>query len=285
MRMAGILSLLCLPAWGMVTLPAIATAEYRDSIDRTFEVRAGGTLDIESDLGSITITTHAEPTVTLHIVREIDSNDSELIERLLDNLDIAFEQRGADVSVQTKFHRHTNGFFAFLFDKEWIAPRLTCQVEIPREYNIDFALVDGDITIGDVTGMVHCQTVDGDIELENITGAVEAKTIEGDILITGISGALSAGSVDGDLTVVMSKVTGDDPLSFSSVDGDIDVTLPPETAAFLNATGVDMDMYTDFEVALNGKLGRNAVRGAINGGGREIRMHTVDGNIYLRKGK
>ena len=150
-----------------------------------------------------------------------------------------------------------------------------------------------DIAIGVTFGG---SVIEGDISISNITGNVEVSAIEGDIELAGISGSVSASSVNGNVVAVITRLTGDEPLYFTSVDGDIDVTLPANTAASLAMKCVDGDIFTDFDITINSSSLRdpnrrawvstgNTVAGEINGGGREIRLNTVDGDIYLRKGK
>ena len=91
-------------------------------------------------------------------------------------------------------------------------------------------------------------------------------------------------------------------MAFSTIDGDIDVTFPANTKATISAKNVDGDIYTDFDMDLtlvkevnvdrkrgweNGMTGMfgNTITGKINGGGADILVSTVDGNIYIRKGK
>ncbi len=173
-----------------------------------------------------------------------------------------------------------------------------------------------------LTSLTGGSIAEGDITVSNITGNVEVSAIEGDIDLTGISGVVNASTVNGDVAVVMNRITaGESPLYFSSVDGDVDVTIPSDTKASLTMQTVDGDVYTDFDLTINssvagtgqnrstgsaaatagssgsrstvpqarktpfGVITGNTVNGDINGGGREIRLSSVDGSIYLRKGK
>jgi hypothetical protein len=47
-------------------------------------------------------------------------------------------------------------------------------------------------------------------------------------------------------------------------------------------------MYSDFDVApANGdmrRVGGSNVRAQVNGGGVDLKLHSISGNIYLRKG-
>ncbi len=144
---------------------------------------------------------------------------------------------------------------------------------------------------------------EGDITVENISGEMEVSTLDGDIILKNVSGAVVANCIDGDITAVFRAVPENRPMAFSTVDGDVDVTLPPGLKATITASNVDGSVNTDFEMetvpgavkksdkgntgVMNmviGMQGRTVI-GKINGGGTEIQMKTIDGNIYIRKGK
>lgn len=142
----------------------------------------------------------------------------------------------------------------------------------------------------------------GDITISNIAGEIEVNTREGDISLNNISGEVVAHSIDGELSIVFKEVPKEVPMAFSTIDGDIDVTFPKKTKATVSAKNVDGDIYTDFNmdithvkmVDVDGNRGwkngltamfGNTITGKINGGGADILISTVDGNIYIRKGK
>ena len=142
----------------------------------------------------------------------------------------------------------------------------------------------------------------GDITISNVSGEIEVNTREGDISLNNISGEVVAHSIDGDLLILFKEVPKEEPMAFSTIDGDIDVTFPKKTKATISAKNVDGDIYTDFDMDIthvkevaadknrgwqNGLTGMfgNTITGDINGGGADILISTVDGNIYIRKGK
>ena len=131
--------------------------------------------------------------------------------------------------------------------------------------------------------------------ITDITGDVEVNAIEGDIIITGVTGSVIASTVDGDIEAELLRHSGDTPLSFSSVDGDVDVTVPASLKANVQLRSTDGVIYTDFDIAMSsvtpnernadlfmvgGGVGQS-VNGTVNGGGRDVSITTVDGNIYF----
>ena len=161
----------------------------------------------------------------------------------------------------------------------------------------------GDI-IGRTMGGVLNGIVDGEVNIKDFTGTVEINTVQGSINAENIKGSVLASSVDGDVRVVFDKVEKDRDLYFSSVDGDIDITLPKDTKADIMAKTMDGDVFTGFDGDIT--VGRqiddgtatpesqnnfskifqsNYITTRINGGGQNIYLNTIDGDIFIRKGE
>jgi len=143
---------------------------------------------------------------------------------------------------------------------------------------------------------------DGEIKVEQVSGEIEAEVVDGPVNLKNISGAVTAHSFDDGIVASFNKVPAGKPMSFTSMDGDIDITFPPNTKATLKMQARDGEIYSDFDIKLEQKAQRteedlrkeggkyrlhmeNFSYGKINGGGPEIVLKTIDGNIYIRKGK
>ena len=78
------------------------------------------------------------------------------------------------------------------------------------------------------------------------------------------------------------------PISIASVSGEIDITMPAKTAMDLEMETVSGNMYSDFDFPSGGKqmrrIGGSSINTQLNGGGVSLKLNTVSGNIYLRKG-
>lgn len=142
----------------------------------------------------------------------------------------------------------------------------------------------------------------GEIEVDNVKGEIEVSNMNGTINLMSVSGTVLANSMSGSIEVTFVEVTPDTPMSFSTMTGDIDVTLPAGTKANLKMKTDFGEIYSDFEIALSqtpqqveaapeGDKGRFRIAfnkyhlGAINGGGPEIVLKTMRGDILIRKAK
>lgn len=143
----------------------------------------------------------------------------------------------------------------------------------------------------------------GDLKVSGVTGDLELNNHNSGIVASGISGTVVAHSLNGNVNVSMDRMAPDKPMSLSSLNGNVDVTLPPDARATLRIKSDNGSTYTDFDVQLTPgaakpvaednreKGGRFRVRtdssmvGTIGGGGPDVSLKTLNGNIYLRKKK
>ncbi len=130
---------------------------------------------------------------------------------------------------------------------------------------------------------------DGDIYIEGFSGEVEANAnLNGGLKLVNLSGPITAYSLNSGIWVSFDKINQDSPIVIRTTNGEIDVTLPENTAADLELNSWNGDIYTNFNLkrpdkdGLKSISGRN-VKGAINGGGVDIKLKSTNGNIYLRK--
>lgn len=140
---------------------------------------------------------------------------------------------------------------------------------------------------------------EGNVTISKMDGNIEVNIINGDIIIKEATGVVIANAVDGDIEVTFAGTPHNKPMAFSTVEGDVDVTLPKSITATIRANNVDGEVYTDFEMdVIPGDISQtdtdkmvmfsmfsNTVTGKINGGGAEVQMTSVNGSIYIRKGK
>src|SRR3989454_3289966 len=85
------------------------------------------------------------------------------------------------------------------------------------------------------------------------------------------------------LPISMGKASWTDGVEFRTVNGGITLDLPPSLSAEVRAETVNGEIFTDFPLTVTGKLGPRRVTGTIGGGGRQLALSTVNGNIRLRK--
>ena len=71
--------------------------------------------------------------------------------------------------------------------------------------------------------------------------------------------------------------------TLQSGDGHVTLSLPSDFAADLEARTRDGHVKVDFPVTTSGNLSGSEVRGKMNGGGAQLRVHTGDGSIHIER--
>ena len=165
----------------------------------------------------------------------------------------------------------------------------------------------GDICAQAIKGNLEAKTSGGDIEICESQGNIEVATSGGDIEVCDAQGYIEAETSGGDIEVSLEKYIPkkDQHISLKSSGGEINLTLPKDFKASINALiniyGANFDEYeirSDFTLKItqtseeSGKgaakifhkmYGTIAAEGDINGGGNRINLETTNGSIYIKK--
>lgn len=130
----------------------------------------------------------------------------------------------------------------------------------------------------------------GDIRVSDMSGEVEATSKVGDMEFRDIQGPLVASSLSSDISVVFSAVSQSSPTDVVSTSGDVDVTLPADTKGDFQMKTVSGEVYTDldFEFGEDEKKpnfwgGGMSAEATLNGGGVQINLKSISGDIFIRK--
>ena len=122
----------------------------------------------------------------------------------------------------------------------------------------------GSVNVRDFKGATHVQTSGGGIKLENIAGRIDGST--------------SGGSISARLT----STTAED-VKLETSGGGVTVQLPETWAFNLDASTSGGGVSSDLPVTVVGKTQHSALRGSVNGGGKEVFLRTSGGSIHVKK--
>ncbi len=126
------------------------------------------------------------------------------------------------------------------------------------------------------------KTVNGNVEAERLSADVEARTVNGNVEAS-TSGLARAGTVNGNLEVSMGRADWADELEFKTVNGNVDLSAPAALSAEVEAKTLNGEISTDFPMTVRGTFSRRRLSGTVGGGGRGLRLETVNGNVRLRR--
>ena len=131
----------------------------------------------------------------------------------------------------------------------------------------------------------------GDIVIKGMASDVEVKTQNADLRLENVTGPIIANSLSSDIVVVFSSVNQNSPTSLSSTSGDIDITLPATTKGNFSMSSISGEVYTDLDFKFGNDKdltrfgGGMSAKASLNGGGVEISLKCISGDVYIRKAK
>jgi hypothetical protein len=155
------------------------------------------------------------------------------------------------------------------------------EIEVPQSFDLKLSTVN------------H-----GNVLIKNVQGSFELDNVNGSITLEEVSGSAVASTVNGSIKAHFLGWTDKSPMAFSTLNGNVDITVPA-TAKFNVSLDSDKgEIYSDFDIervkaqSSGGKRNPSGVykvslvdvvTGTVNGGGSELMIKTLHGNIYLRK--
>jgi len=155
----------------------------------------------------------------------------------------------------------------------------------------------GDITAGSVSGSASLTTAGGNILLHGATGTVRATSAGGDLQLENVTGALEGSTAGGNI-VAMLNPAKNGRSRLNTAGGDIRLFVPESAKATINARihigGWWRSRKDSYEIRSDFAMDKyekdeqsREIRATIllNGGGEQVTLDAVSGNIEVRKGR
>lgn len=175
-----------------------------------------------------------------------------------------------------------------------------CENGMQGNFDVDDFEARIDFTVRVPDGVrFAARTVDGDIRAEGLRGDVDAATVSGDVRVA-TTGTARAATVSGNVDATFGQADGEG-MEFASVSGNVIVRVAGNVGAEVSAHTLSGNIESDFDgvrVRPGGAdddeedddggfeihIGKQA-SGTIGGGGPELSMNTVSGNIRLLRNR
>jgi hypothetical protein len=162
------------------------------------------------------------------------------------------------------------------------------------------------IVVPRATSVVVSSSVGGDVTCEGVSGDVEIHCLNGAVRVDGLRGSLSVETLNGAIHAKLDAVQPGKAVSLSSMNGAVTVEVPAAAKANIHLRTHNGSVLTDFDEKalvttsesagiadtprarrsmppLPPMTGGKVVSGTLNGGGADLQVTTMNGDITLRK--
>ena len=262
-----------------------ATPAAADVWERSFEVTGVPQVVVGSHDASVQVETWDRPGVAFRVVTSgwrIGPG----------GVSVEASQSGARVELRVREPAWTISFFSI--------HSVRIEVSTPRRADLEVDTGDGSVTVGALEGTARLHTGDGEIRVTDLKGELWLRSGDGPIAGTGLDGKLVAHTGDGHVRISgrfdrLEVTTGDGRIELRAEpgskldsdwlvrtgDGGVDLSLPRELKANLDAHTGDGGIQLDLPVQISGRFSRGTVVGALNGGGPPLVLRSGDGGIRI----
>ena len=271
----------------LLLVTGIAANAHAGDYSKSFTVANRANVHVDTNDGSVNIITSPD-------VKQVEFHVNYSGYEIDKNLRIDSEQAGDNVTLTARIK---NGWHFTIGDLR----RLRIEVRMPADADLRVETGDGSIKAENLTGLVDLHSGDGSLTVSAIKGSLQMRTGDGGIDANNIDGKISAVSGDGHITIegrfdVLQAKSGDGRIkvrvlngskldgswSLSSGDGSIEVAIPSDLSADVDAHSGDGSVSTEVPLTIQGTISKSQVRGKLNGGGQTLTIHTGDGAIRLK---
>jgi DUF4097 and DUF4098 domain-containing protein YvlB len=241
---------------------ALAHASDRDDtiaseeFHQTYPLTANGRISLENINGAV----HVKVWDQNHV--KVDAIKRAYDEERLKNAEIRVDARADSISIETTYRQQEEGWN----DSDHHNPAsVEYTLTVPRNARLD-----------------EIKLINGSLDVTGVTGEVRASCINGRLVARGLAGEAKLATINGHLDANFDRLQSN-PIELSSVNGSVELTLPSDAKANLEATTVHGGIDNDFGLhANNHRFVGHDMRGQLGGGGAQIRLTNVNGRIEVR---
>ena len=227
-----------------------------EEFHQTYALTADGRIELDNINGDVRISSWDQNQVKVDAVKYADTKER------LDEAKIEIDSRNNSLSIRTKYPDHNQSW-------NWGSRNNPASVEytltVPRTARLDeIKLINGALDINGVSGEVNASCINGHLEAHNLAGRARLSTI------------------NGHLDARFDQLAGSS-VELNSVNGSVELTIPSDSKAEIEASTVSGGINNDFGLHVNHHqfVGHN-LRGELGSGGTRIRLSDVNGGIEIR---
>jgi DUF4097 and DUF4098 domain-containing protein YvlB len=228
-------------------------ALVREEFHHTYPLAADGRIALENINGAVHIAAWDRNEVKVDAVKRAHDEDR------LKDMEIRVNANSNSISIETHYRDRHEGSSENHQNPGSVEYTLT----VPRKAQLD-----------------EIKLINGSLEVAGVQGQVRASCINGRLTARALGGEARLATVNGKLDANFERALAS--LELSSVNGSIDLTLPSDAKASIEANTVSGGIDNDFGLHANDhRFVGHDLRGELGGGGTEIKLNNVNGTIEI----
>jgi len=229
---------------------------FTEEFHQTYALTPDGRVELDNINGAVHISTWDQNEVKVDAIKYADAKDR------LDDARIEIDSGKEYLSIRTKYRDHDLTFNRGSHDNP---PSVEYTLTVPRTARLDeIKLINGALDVTGVTGEVHASCINGRLEAHNLSGRAELSTI------------------NGHLDARFDQLAGSS-INLNSVNGSVELTIPSDSKAEIEASTVSGGIDNDFGLHVNHhRYVGHDLRGELGSGGPRIKLENVNGRIEIR---
>ncbi len=193
-----------------------AFAATEEQISTNFNVAPGGTLVVNVDFGSITVSTNATSGVTVDVWRKVGRKTAAEEQEFLRDYPVHFARDGATVTVRAE-HPGSDGWFWWSWRGRY-QNEAKYTIHVPAQFNVQLKTPGGGISVSDLAGDTKADTSGGGLSFARLHGPLDGNTSGGGIQVADCDGALKIHTSGGGIAVTGGSGTLDGDTSGGPVE-------------------------------------------------------------------
>jgi DUF4097 and DUF4098 domain-containing protein YvlB len=223
-----------------------------EEFHQTYQITADGRVELDNINGDVHISSWDRNEVKVDAVKYADTKEK------LEEAKIEVDSGKDYLSIRTKYRENDHG--GWHNNPASVEYTLT----VPRNIHLDeIKLINGELDVNAVSGEVRASCINGRLEATDIAGRARLSTINGKLQAK--FNALSK-----------------EPVELNSVNGSVDLTIPSDSNASIEAETVSGAIHNDFGLHVNHhRFVGHDLRGELGNGGADIRLQNVNGRIDI----
>jgi hypothetical protein len=241
-------------------LQAHASPDHRGSLTeefhQTYAITADGRVGLDNINGDVHISSWDRNEVKVDAIKYADTKED------LEEAKIEIDSGKDHLSIQTKYPHRDQGW-------NWGSHNHPASVEytltVPRTVRLD-----------------EIKLINGQLDVNGVSGEVRASCINGRLEAAGLAGRAKLSTINGHLEAKFGQLAGKS-VELNSVNGSVDLTIPSDSNAEVEASTISGGIHNDFGLRVNGHMVGHDMRGELGNGGTQIHLSNVNGHIDIHR--